>query len=305
MILKLLKAMINFIAFFIYLIGEFMKKRIIIFLCVIAFLLGLFSFKNNIRVDATSNDSQNFLIVGLDKDKNISRSDVMILANLNNKTNCINLISIPRDSLVSIPCGAKGTVSDKVNHSYVYGEVNWGENKGIDCLVQTVTRLFEIPLVPYVIFDFESVKKTIDIMGGILFTPKMSFKAKDSLGRVHNFQKGKEILLDGEASLAFMRHRASLPNQDLDRCNNQKDLMMALMNKFNSLNRLDKIKIGIKVYSLIKTNVKYNDIFPLLKIDFDKYEKKTYTLKGKSIYDHGYYYVLDKEYLKKMKGIIN
>lgn len=297
--------MINFIAFFIYLIGEYMKNKIVVLFCVITILLGLFNFKETVRVDATTNGSQNFLIVGLDKDKNISRSDVMILANLNNKTNCINLISIPRDSLVSIPCGAKGTVNDKVNHSYVYGEVNWGENKGIDCLVQTITRLFEIPLVPYVIFDFESVKKTIDIMGGILFTPRMSFKAKDSLGRVHNFQKGKEILLDGEASLAFMRHRASLPNQDLDRCNNQKDLMMALMNKFNSLNRLDKIKIGIKVYSLIKTNVKYNDIFPLLKIDFDKYEKKTYTLKGKSIYDHGYYYVLDKEYLKKMKGIIN
>ncbi len=163
----------------------------------------------------------------------------------------------------------------------------------------------EIADLPYIIFDFESVKKTIDIMGGILFTPKMSFKAKDSLGRVHNFQKGKEMLLDGEASLSFMRHRASLTNQDLDRCNNQKDLMMAVMKKYNSLSRLDKIKIGIKVYSLIKTNVKYNDIFPLLKIDFDKYEKNTYTLKGKSIYDHGYYYVLDKEYLKKMKGIIN
>ena len=49
---------------------------------------------------------------------------------------------------------------------------------------------------------------------------------------------------------------------------------------------------------------KYNDIFPLLKIDFDKYEKNTYTLKGKSIYDHGYYYVLDKEYLKKMKELL-
>jgi LCP family protein required for cell wall assembly len=296
--------MINFIAFFIYLIGEYMKRRILLFVCVVSFLIGLFSFKNSIKVNASTNNSQNFLVVGLDKDQNISRSDVIILANLNNKTNHINLISIPRDSLVSIPCGSKGTVNDKVNHSYVYGEVNWGENKGIDCLVQTISRLFEIPLVPYVIFDFESVKKTIDIMGGILFTPKMSFKAKDSLGRVHNFQKGKEMLLDGEASLAFMRHRASLTNQDLDRCNNQKDLFMEVVNKINGFTRLDKIKYGIRLYSLIKTNIKYDEIFLLVKIDIGSYEKKTYTLKGKSIYDKGYYYVLDKEYLKQIKKIL-
>jgi len=296
--------MINFIAFFIYLIGDNLKKKFIYVGVLFCFILSLLTFTTLTRVNADKIDSQNYLIVGLDKDNNISRSDVIILTNLNNKTNKINLISIPRDSLVNIPCGIKGTVNDKINHSYVYGESNWGENKGIDCLVQTVTRLFEIPTIPYVIFDFESVKKTVDILNGVEITPRISFNALDSQGKKHVFQKGKTILLDGEGALAFIRHRASLPNQDLDRCNNQKDLMIGVMNKINSLNRMDKIKYGIKLFSLIKTNIKYDDVLPMIKLDLDKYEKNTYTLKGKSIYDKGYYYVLDKDYLKKIKSIL-
>ena len=281
-----------------------MKKISIFLILVTSLVVGLFTFNGFRKVDAKL-ESLNFLVVGLDKDYNVSRSDVIILANLNNKDNKINLVSIPRDSLVSIPCGAKGTINDKINHSYVYGESNWGKNKGIDCLVQTVTRLFEIPMIPYVIFDFEAVKKSIDVIGGVTLTPKMSFKVKDGLGRILEFKKGRQINLDGEGALAFIRHRASLPNQDLDRCNNQKDLLVAVINKFNGFTRLEKIKYGIKLYSLINTNIKYDEIFELIKIDFDKYQTQTYTLKGKSIYDQGYYYILDKEYLKKIKHLIS
>ncbi|MBQ9731203.1 MAG: LCP family protein [Bacilli bacterium] len=281
-----------------------MKKISIFLILVTSLVVGLFTFNGFRKVDAKL-ESINFLVVGLDKDYNVSRSDVIILANLNNKDNKINLVSIPRDSLVSIPCGAKGTINDKINHSYVYGESNWGKNKGIDCLVQTVTRLFEIPMIPYVIFDFEAVKKSIDVIGGVTLTPKMSFKVKDGLGRILEFKKGRQINLDGEGALAFIRHRASLPNQDLDRCNNQKDLLIAVINKFNGFTRLEKIKYGIKLYSLINTNIKYDEIFELIKIDFDKYQTQTYTLKGKSIYDQGYYYILDKEYLKKIKYLIS
>lgn len=297
--------MINFIAFFIYLIGECMKKKILLLINVILFVIGTLLFTNITLVSAKEVENKNFLIVGIDKDNNVSRSDVVVLANLNNKTSSINLISIPRDSLVSIPCGVNGTIKDKINHSYVYGEVNWGTNKGVECLMQSVTTLFSIPSMPYIIFDFESVKKSIDIIGGVTITPKMSFNAKDSLGNKHEFIKGKKVLLDGEKALAFIRHRASLSNQDLDRCNNQKDVLCAVLEKYNSFSRLDKIKYGIKLYSLIKTNIKYDDIFTLIKIDLNKYKKNMYTLKGKSIYDKGYYYILDKEYLKNIKQIIN
>ena len=107
--------------------------------------------------------------------------------------------------------------------------------------------------------------------------------------------------MDGETALAFIRHRASLQNQDLDRCDNQKDVLCAVLDKFNSFSRLDKIKYGIKLYSLIKTNIKYDDIFTLIKINLSDYQKNMYTLKGKSIYDKGYYFVLDKEYLNEIK----
>ncbi len=281
-----------------------MRKICVFLILVTSLVISLFFFNGLSKVEAKK-DNLNFLIVGLDKDYNVSRSDVIILANLNNKNDKLNLVSIPRDSLVSIPCGVKGTVNDKINHSYVYGESNWGSNKGIDCLVQTITRLFEIPILPYVIFDFEAVKKSVDVIGGVTIAPKMSFKAKDGSGRILEFKKGKQINLDGEGALAFIRHRASLPNQDLDRCNNQKDLLVAVMNKFNGFTRLEKIKYGIKLYSLINTNIKYDEIFELIKIDFNKYQPQTYTLKGKSIYDQGYYYILDKEYLKKMKYLIS
>ena len=281
-----------------------MKRKILLLLNVILAVISSLLFTRISLVNAKEVENKNFLIVGLDKDNNVSRSDVIVLANLNNKTNSINLVSIPRDSLVSIPCGVNGVVKDKINHSYVYGEVNWGENKGVECLLQSVTTLFSLPSMPYVIFDFESVKKTIDLIGGVVITPKMSFKAKDSLGNKHEFIKGKEILLDGESALAFIRHRSSLTNQDLDRCDNQKDVLCAVLDKFDGFTRLDKIKYGIRLYSLIKTNIKYDDIFTLIKINLSDYQKNTYTLKGKSIYDKGYYYVLDKEYLSKIKRLI-
>ena len=119
------------------------------------------------------------------------RSDVMLLATVNPKTNRTTLTSIPRDSYVSIPGRSEKT---KINHAYAYG--------GPGLAANTVQELLDVPVDFTVSADMQGFKQIIDAVGGITIAPLASF----SQGR-YNFQKGVTTRMDGEMVLSYIRNR--------------------------------------------------------------------------------------------------
>ncbi len=95
----------------------------------------------------TASPAFNMLVLGIDARRNEpSRSDVMILANINPKTRKVLLISIPRDTRVEIP----GVGNTKINHAHVLGEIEGGNHQGTVASLQAVSNLLNCDIHCYI-----------------------------------------------------------------------------------------------------------------------------------------------------------
>ena len=147
-----------------------------------------------------------------------SRSDTIIYAALRPVDRKIEMVSIPRDSLVEIP----GVGEDKVNAALAYG--------GMDLLVDTVENLVNNPVDHTVLINFESFAKIIDAMGGITIdVPEKMYLPEEGIDLEAGEQK-----LNGEDALAFVRWRGD-GTGDIGRMQRQSQFMQALSEKVRHL----------------------------------------------------------------------
>ena len=97
----------------------------------------------------------NVLVVGTDDVKGSKRSDVIAVVHFNEQEKKVRLLSIPRDTRVSIP----EVGISKINHAYAHG--------GITLLSQTVSEFLSIPIHKYFIVKADGVEQMIDTIGGV------------------------------------------------------------------------------------------------------------------------------------------
>ena len=94
----------------------------------------------------------NVLLLGGDKvNKN---SDTMMLANFDPENCKINIMSIPRDTKVTIENKAR-----KINFAFPHG--------GIDLTVKTVSELLDVNIKYYAFVDTAAFREIIDLLGGV------------------------------------------------------------------------------------------------------------------------------------------
>ncbi|MFE7566667.1 LCP family protein [Streptomyces sp. NPDC057539] len=185
-----------------------------------------------------SGDGTNYLIVGSDSREGMSeeekkklhtgsaegkRTDSMMI--LHDGSNGPTLISLPRDSNVTIPSfvGSEsgktfpGTGRQtKLNAAYA--------EDGPELLVRTVEFNTGLHIDHYVEIGFAGFANIVDAIGGVELDIPKAFKDKKSGA---DFQAGKQTL-DGEQALAFVRTRYAFANSDLDRTKNQQKFLAAL-----------------------------------------------------------------------------
>jgi LCP family protein required for cell wall assembly len=104
----------------------------------------------------------NILVMGVDSNGRgtqrfvNTRSDTMMVVNVNPDTKKVAVVSIPRDSRVTI---ARGHGEDKINSAHAYG--------GPELAEETVNDNFGISIDKYVVVDAQGLKKLADIVGPI------------------------------------------------------------------------------------------------------------------------------------------
>lgn len=184
-------------------------------------------------------DGTNYLIVGSDSRAGLSdeqkkklrtgsaegkRTDSMLL--LHTGSNGPTLISLPRDSNVTIP-SYKGSDSGKTYEGtgrQVKLNAAYAED-GPELLVRTVEANTGLHIDHYVEIGFAGFANIVDAVGGVeIDIPKGGMKDIKSGA---NFEAGKQTL-NGEQSLAFVRTRYALAGSDLDRTKNQQKFLSAL-----------------------------------------------------------------------------
>jgi LCP family protein required for cell wall assembly len=161
------------------------------------------------------------------------RSDTVILAHLyGGKSNKVQLVSFPRDSVVDIPAytDAKGR-----RHEAQHNRINYAFNEGgPKLLVQTVEQLTNVRIDHYLQVDFDGFQSMVDKLGGVDVC--LSRPAKDHFSGI-DLSAGKHHI-DGAVALSFVRQRHGLQNGDIDRIKRQQQFIGAMVRKVLSAGTL-------------------------------------------------------------------
>ena len=159
----------------------------------------------------------NYVLIGKDKgdpnSDNPGRSDTLMVAHLNAKRNKAYIISFPRDMYVSIP----GHGQTKINAAYAFG--------GPALTVRTLEDLTKTRMDHVAEADFEGFIKLTEDLGGVTVTNKTAFSSHG-----FDYPKGK-IEIEGERAMWFVRERKALPRGDLDRAENQRNVIKEIVRK--------------------------------------------------------------------------
>lgn len=189
------------------------------------------------------------LLLGVDERVDDSgRSDTIIVATVNPDKDSVKLVSIPRDTLVTIP----GHGKDKVNAAYAYG--------GVNLAVQTVEDYLDIPINYYTKINMEGMIDLVDAVGGIHVDNKYAFEL-DGVTLATGTQD-----LDGTQALQYARMRKQDPAGDFGRQERQKEVITKIAKKALGIQSVTNFnKIFNAVGKNVETNFSGSEIWELLK----------------------------------------
>lgn len=201
---------------------------------------------------------QNILLLGVDSNGACcdtwkgTRSDTIIVLNVDPASHTVNAISIPRDSKVYLP-GDHGT--DKINAAHAYG--------GIDMAKKTIEDTLGIKIDKYICVHDDGVKEVIDALGGIPIYVEKRMKYDDYAGKLHiNLDKGNHVL-SGQEAVGYLRFRHDGLG-DIGRTQRQQWFLRGFLERLQSPSVISKIPqiVGIaKKY--IKTDMSVYELTQL------------------------------------------
>lgn len=159
----------------------------------------------------------NYVLLGSDsrdpEDEGDGRSDSIMVVHLNEERDEAYIVSFPRDMYVEIP----GHGRDKINAAYSLG--------GPALTVRTLEKLTDVRMDHVVLIGLEGFIGLTEDLGGVAVTNQTAFSSHG-----FDYPKGK-VTLQGEKALWFVRERHALPEGDLDRAENQRNVIKAIVAK--------------------------------------------------------------------------
>ncbi|MGH4051019.1 MAG: LCP family protein [Clostridium sp.] len=269
------KRIVNYKRFVIVTTTVIVATFLLVFGCFYFYLANL----NNDAVDLSKHDttsglsaeqlenikkngeSCNILVMGVDvgtvgstSADNRARTDTMILAHYNADDKKISMVSIPRDTLVSV-----NGKNQKINAAHAIG--------GVDYAVAAVETILDVHIDYYGKINYEGFDKVINAIGGVdmEITRQMDYEDPTQDLSIH-FDKGTTVHLDGKKAEEFFRWRkntdgSGFENGDLGRIENQHLFISKVMDKVKSPIIVIKIpSILSAIKSSVETNMDANEI---------------------------------------------
>ena len=194
---------------------------------------------------------KNVALFGIDG----GRCDAIMIASINQVDKTIKLISIPRDTYVSVA----GHGKTKINHAYAYGKEQLA--------LKTINSNFGLNISEYVTINFKGLINVINKIGGIELN--ISKAEKDYINEfVHESYEltGKpvqllssygKVKLTGEQALTHSRNRTV--GNDFTREERQRDVLTAVMNKVSTMSITQLWSLSDSVLSEVKTNLNVSE----------------------------------------------
>ena len=165
------------------------------------------------------------------------RSDTTIVLHVSADRSRMEMVSIPRDSLVDIPSctmtdgsTTKATQDTMFNAAFARGWDNGGDiGSAVGCTQKTVETLIGFKLDGFALVDFAGFQGMIDAIGGVTMCIPEAIKSPDA----SLYLAAGEQTLNGTQALGLARARkgtgANMDGSDLNRIGRQQELLAATM----------------------------------------------------------------------------
>ena len=201
---------------------------------------------------------KNIAFLGIDtrEDNDVGRSDAILILTVDSKNKKFKLTSIARDTYVEID----GHKNDKLTHAYAYGKSQLA--------VKTLNKNFGLEITDYVAFNFFGLSRIIDNIGGVTIDVteeervemnKNIFPEMRSLGvDCPDIETAGTQVLNGGQAVCYARIRHT--DNDIQRGNRQKTVLIAMLQKIKSENPLKLPGIAQMVIKQCKTSLSTKDI---------------------------------------------
>lgn len=183
----------------------------------------------------TPDGSSTYMIVGIDEDEDgFERSDALVLAHLPEDRSYLDIVSIPRDSMVTIPdCQTSdgdivdGQSSAMINSAFAVGN---SVDESVACTQRTIEENANVTVDGFAVVDFQGFENVVDALGGIEIELE-----EDLASDTFNAEEGVHVL-DGAEALDFARVRkldegGEGTGSDLERVERQQQLMSAIIDE--------------------------------------------------------------------------
>lgn len=199
-------------------------------------------------------ERMNILVLGVDSGKDkVQRSDTMMVLSLDPAAREIGLLSIPRDTLVSIPGESR---RDKITHAHAFG--------GPEKAMAAASDFIGEPLHSYVKVDFQGFKSLVDILGGVTVDVEKRMRYRDPTQNLNiDLQPGRQRL-NGDKALQFVRYRQ---DGDLFRIRRQQEFLQAVGDESLRLGTVFKLPRLLREGTrYVKTNLGADDMVRLAQL---------------------------------------
>ena len=172
-----------------------------------------------------------------------NRSDCMIIASINEKTNEVKLISVYRDTYVYVT--ENGTKKlDKITHAYSYG--------GAQNALKSLNEALDLNITEYVTVNFDAVIAAVNSFGGVYIEIKSS----------HLSTTGRQKL-DGVQAVAYSRIRYT-SGGDYKRTERMRTVIEAMLSKAKTLGIGQLNSFADTILPKIRTNISSSEIWGLV-----------------------------------------
>ncbi len=193
-----------------------------------------------VNEDANMENYTNIALFGVDDQDNEikstgSRTDSIIVASINNETKEVKLMSIYRDTYVSID-----GEYDKINAAHSYG--------GPELAMSTINRNLDLNITDFVTVNFKALADAVDIVGGVELTVQSETELNnlnDYIGNMNKINGGDSptfdepdsypftATFDGNQAVAYSRIRY-MEGGDHARASHQRLVISGLVSKIKS-----------------------------------------------------------------------
>lgn len=225
-----------------------------------------------------------FLLAGADNGN--GNADTIIVAQFNGNTGGVNLVSVPRDTLIYREWSS-------------FPKINAGMSKGMDTLKEEVSYTLGIPIDYTVQIGLDAFIAVVDALGGLEYDVPQDMYHDDEGGFIIDLQAGTQTLT-GHQTLQLVRYRG-YATADIGRTQTQQAVLKALAYQAISLENLVKIESFWGIFQeYVNTNLETNDFLWFAKIllaNGTDFQMETMTLEGngRGIYNgYSWCYELDQ-----------